>query len=357
MSRLCYFAAYLCLIGNAAICPAAAQTDSSLVVGVKEAPPFIVRTPEGSFEGLSILLWEEIAKTHNLRFSYQELTLQQIEDSLRSGSVDLCISPFTVTAERIRRLNFSQPFYVADLAIAARKSSSNHLMAFFANLFSWEFLRALFVLMAVLLIVGMLVWLAERGKNEAQFGRGISGLFDGFWWSAVTMTTVGYGDKTPATTGGRLIGLVWMFAAIITISSFTASIATSLTVSSLDSRIRNIDDLKGEKAGTVVKSSSATFLKSHHLKFHEYLTIKEAIKALNQGEIDFLIYDRPILSYFIHQMGLQKDILLIQKSIHPQYYGFSSAKGSTIFESLNPEILEFTSSSHWEAEVKRYIPE
>ena len=38
-----------------------------------------------------------------------------------------------------------------------------------------------------------------------------------FWWAAVTMTTVGYGDKTPVTTGGRIVGLVWMFTSVIVI--------------------------------------------------------------------------------------------------------------------------------------------
>ena len=86
------------------------------------------------------------------------------------------------------------------------------------------------------------MWLFERKRNKEMFGQGIKGLGAGFWWSAVTMTTVGYGDKAPVTAAGRTIGFIWMFAAILLISGLTASIASALTVSSLDSKIENADN-------------------------------------------------------------------------------------------------------------------
>ena len=47
-----------------------------------------------------------------------------------------------------------------------------------------------------------------------------------FWWSIVTLTTVGYGDITPTTVGGRIIGIIIMFFGIGILGMFTATIAS-----------------------------------------------------------------------------------------------------------------------------------
>ena len=98
-----------------------------------------------------------------------------------------------------------------------------------------NFVRALGALVFVIFIFGMLMWMFEKRDNKQEFDKGLKGIWEGFWWSAVTMTTVGYGDKAPLSFGGRVIALVWMFAAIIIISGFTASIASSLTLESSSS--------------------------------------------------------------------------------------------------------------------------
>lgn len=50
---------------------------------------------------------------------------------------------------------------------------------------------------------------------------------DALWWSYVT-TTVGYGDRYPVTTEGRLIASVLMTAGVGLFGTFTAYIASFL---------------------------------------------------------------------------------------------------------------------------------
>lgn len=49
---------------------------------------------------------------------------------------------------------------------------------------------------------------------------------DAIWWSYVTITTVGYGDKFPVTTGGRIIAAILMTAGVGLFGTFTAFISS-----------------------------------------------------------------------------------------------------------------------------------
>lgn len=81
-------------------------------------------------------------------------------------------------------------------------------------------------------------------------------MFHGFWWSAVTMTTVGHGDKSPKTFEGRIISLIRMFAGIILISTDTAFITSTLTIKKMEVSSEEINFYKKSNIGTV--SNSAT---------------------------------------------------------------------------------------------------
>lgn len=49
---------------------------------------------------------------------------------------------------------------------------------------------------------------------------------DAIWWSYVTITTVGYGDKFPVTTGGRIVGMILMTAGVGLFGTFTGFVSS-----------------------------------------------------------------------------------------------------------------------------------
>ena len=84
-----------------------------------------------------------------------------------------------------------------------------------------EFLQRenLFRLMGVIVL---LVLLGAAGLTYFEEDRPFD---DALWWSIVTVTTVGFGDISPVSLGGRLIGVVLMFFGIGVLGMFTATIA------------------------------------------------------------------------------------------------------------------------------------
>lgn len=52
---------------------------------------------------------------------------------------------------------------------------------------------------------------------------------DAIWWALVTVTTVGYGDKFPVTTEGRIIGVALMFVGVGLFGTFTGYVASWFT--------------------------------------------------------------------------------------------------------------------------------
>jgi hypothetical protein len=204
---------------------------TTLLIGTKEAPPFVIKQPDGNWAGISIELWRDIASKLDLAYEFHERDLKGLIEGVEDGSLHLAIAALTITPEREARLDFSHTYLSTGLGIAVPSQARGSWPAVAAHFFSIEFLTVLGVLILVLLGIGLLVWLFERRGNPDQFGGpAAQGIGSGFWWSAVTMTTVGYGDKAPVTVGGRIVALVWMFVAIIIISGFTATITSSLRV-------------------------------------------------------------------------------------------------------------------------------
>ena len=62
------------------------------------------------------------------------------------------------------------------------------------------------------------------GAIFSEVEKGYS-VWDGVWWAITTMTTVGYGDLSPHTTAGRLVGVALMFIGIGFVALLTGAIA------------------------------------------------------------------------------------------------------------------------------------
>lgn len=77
-------------------------------------------------------------------------------------------------------------------------------------------------LLRLMAVIAALVVAGAVGLTVFEENRSLP---DALWWAIVTVTTVGFGDISPESLGGRLIGVVLMFFGIGVLGMFTATIA------------------------------------------------------------------------------------------------------------------------------------
>ena len=104
------------------------------------------------------------------------------------------------------------------------------------------------------LLAGALLFVASASLAllfERESGGNIRTFSDALWWGAVTITTVGYGDRFPVTTEGRAISVFLMLLGISLFSLITANVAALFVrpaqeqdKASLEDVLKRIDDLE-----------------------------------------------------------------------------------------------------------------
>ena len=338
----------------APVAPPPAPPAPVLRVVTSPVPPFIIENPDGSFAGISMDLWRELARRLDLRYEIEKLPVAALKQAVETASADVYVS-LNISAEREAQLDLSHAFYSTGLAIAVAPHAESGLLTTLGRIFSGAFLSLVLTLLAVLLVFGLLMWLIERRRNPGQFGGAPSrGIAAGLWWSAVTMTTVGYGDKAPVTVLGRVLAIIWMFAAIIVISSFTAQVSSTLTVQRLASRVNGPDDLPAARVGTVDLSAGQKYCARRGIGARAYADAPAALDGLARGEVDAIVYEAPILAYWVktqHAGALR----VLPGTFDNHGYGFGLKPGSPLREPIDRALLTFVASDEWDQLLARYL--
>ena len=354
MRRL--FIYFLYLLSFSSATAQGSPTPDTLLVGYTSAPPFLIQT-DGELSGIGFWLWDKIATSLEQPYRLVELPFGELLTSLEDGSVDVSINPLTVTSDRSKRMHFTYPFYASRSTVAVRQQTSwQQFRRVLASFFSVNFLRGFLILMCVMAFFGVVAWLFERRNNSDDFRPGWRGLWDGLWWSAVTMTTVGYGDKAPKSAGGKFVALIWMFGGLLFISGFTASIASTLTINQLGYDANNINDFKERTVGTVGGTETEEFLRSHFFRKIEGANgLTDGLEQLRDGKIEAFLYDEPILKYRMSTDEQFAELTTLPIKFDLQFYAFAfSDNHAEINRLVSQKVLEYTESMEWRLVLAEY---
>jgi len=350
------FIATICFFIVSAV-PTIAQDKSGvpkkLIVGTIILPPFVMKSPSGEWEGLSIELLQAVTQDLGIDFELREYSsTDYFKDAVVNEELDLVLA-INVTERFELILDYSNPYYRSGSAIAVKIEGNMHGWSrVVERLFSMHFIGFLVLLW---LVAGALVWFFESRRNNEMFGdRIVKGLGHGIWWAAVTMTTVGYGDKAPKTFGGRVVAIFWMFASIILISSFTAAITTSLTVGELRGKVRGFHDLPNVRLGSLAHSQTLEYLDEKGLAAMSFKSIQDGLQAVAENRIIAFIFDEAILKHSV-KTEYHGRLRVLAETFNHYYMGMALPPSSPLREQLNRALLKVMKKGEWYRLLKQYL--
>jgi polar amino acid transport system substrate-binding protein len=99
------------------------QEKEKLVVGTSAGfPPFEIMK-EGELTGFDVDLMEAIAEEQGFKLEWQDIAFASLIPALDAGKVDVVAAAMTVTSERDKKVDFSNPYWSADQAVIVREDS------------------------------------------------------------------------------------------------------------------------------------------------------------------------------------------------------------------------------------------
>ena len=290
------------------VSPASAQSEPpTLRVATRVLPPLVVDN-NGVLTGFSIELWNSIAERLKLKTNYQVFPDVRAQlEAVRSDKVDLGISAISITSERSKEFDFSQPMLNAGLQIMTRgrgeAGDANPLWDLLRLLFSSTILVWLGIALLLILIPAHLIWLLERDHKEGivPTRKYFPGIFYAMYWAAGTLAT--QSDAMPRQWFARVLAVLWMFTGVVFVAYYTAQLTATLTVQQIQGNINGPDDLPGRKIATTRGSTSAAFLRELKVETLEFTNIAEAYDALLDKRADGVVFDAPVLLYYAGHDG------------------------------------------------------
>jgi len=330
----------LSVIFSAVIFPMAFAADTpsaKIKIAVKEFPPLVFK----DLKGFCIDIATIISEKNNMTPEFVMVdSVPSLLAAVESGACDMGFAGITITPEREKRVDFSQPFFDSGLMIAVRNEALNQI-----SFISSALVRVIGLSIALffvgLTVVAHLVWWIERDDQDPQgfpsvYARGI---VDAYWWAVVTMSTVGYGDKRPKKIGGRAIAAIWMFIGIIWFAGLTATLSSALTVDRIrHGEIADLPDLYGKNVAVIEDTTSEDLLRYHNVKIVPVKSFDELLANLKDGRSDAIVYDAPPLMY---AAKLDPTIKVVGSMFAHQQYGivFPNSGAEALKELFDIEIM------------------
>lgn len=301
--------------------PAAqAQTGEPLVFGTVHRPPFAY-TDGDKITGFSIELMRTIAESNGREIVFEpNERFGTMLTNVRSGRSDGAVANISITAERERAMDFSQPIFGGGIQIMLP-----HTSALSEQFLSYMGGDAMYYVLAALALI-LLGWALTRALPQ----RGATAF------------------------SGGIIGVIAIVCGSILLLTAAGTITARITVNALQANVQTISDLESRVVGTIAGSTSSEFLEKNAIQFQGYGNLGAMLTAFERDEINTVVFDGPILAHYLQTEGAGL-ARLIDKVYRPENYGILLPAGSPLKEEIDLALLEFREDGTYDAILTKWF--
>ncbi|KAL4565880.1 hypothetical protein LXL04_029986 [Taraxacum kok-saghyz] len=259
------------------------------------------------------------------------------------GKFDMVVGDVTILWNRSNYVEFTLPYSESGVSmlVPARVDDSKNV---------WIFMRPLemelwITIGAFFIYIGFVIWVLEHRVNSEFRGPPHQQVGTIFWFSFSTLV---FAHKEKMISNlSRFVMIVWIFAVLVLTSSYTASLASMLTVQKLQPTLMNISELKarGDNVGYQDGSFVVDMLKDMGFvgdKLKKYTNFQEYVNGLSIGTtkngVSAIVDEVPYLK-MLQAKNCNKYVM-----VGPTYktagFGFALPKGSPLVADFSKAILK-----------------
>lgn len=326
--------------------------EAPLTFATVERAPFAMQSGDDA-TGFSIDLMQAIAGqlgrevTFEFYDNFPEM-LSSVEEGLHDGAV----ANISITSDRELLMDFTQPIFESGIGVLLLDNDQG--ASYLSALFTQEILFAVLGALGLLFGGGIIMWLLER-RAQAYFDRtGGDAMFHSFWWSLNLVVNGGFEERVPQTRAGRFFAVILVVSSLFIVSIFVATITSTMTVEALQDNVDSINDLEGERVGTIAGSTSAAFLDARDLSYLAYSSPTEMFERLEANELDAIVFDAPILSYYSNAHA-EPATRLLPRIYRRENYGIALPAGSPLGEPINQTLLRLRENGTYDELVTSWF--
>ena len=284
-----------------------------LVFATVERPPFSFYE-DGEIVGFSVDLMRAIGAVFDtdVRFEMQP-SFSDMLGAVERAEVDGAIANITITGGREAVMDFTLPIFRSGLQIMVHAEDGPGRL--WPSILTQELTLIMFGGLALLLSMGAFVWV--------------------------------FAPQLARSAGGRVASAIMATFGLLIVSFMVANLTTALTLRGLKEQVASVEDLDGRQVATTAGSTASAFLAGRDISHETFVDYIALIAAFEDGELDAVFFDAPLLAYYTATDG-RGTARLIDRVFQPEDYGIALPQGSDLRERINLALLEVQESGAYE---------